>query len=113
MRFAQMVLDGGQLSGVRLLAPRTAEMMRTNHLNPEALASIGQSRPGTGWGMDFAVVMDPAAAGEPYSKGAFHWYGIAGTWFWIDPVEDFVFVGMIQHQGRAQGEMHGVSRNLV
>ncbi len=110
MRFSQMLLDRGQLNGVRLLAPRTVEMIRDNHLRPEPLATF---RPGTGWGMDFAVVMDPAQAGEPYSKGVIYWAGAAGTWFWIDPVSDFVFVGMIQHLGATGNEMQGVSRNLV
>ena len=107
LRFAQMLLDGGQLNGVRLLAPRTVEMMRTNHVQPEALKTM---RPGNGWGMDFSV----AAAGEPFSNGAYYWWGAAGTWFWIDPVEDFTFIGMIQHQNtRTSTEIHGLSRNLV
>ncbi|MDE0827593.1 MAG: serine hydrolase [Vicinamibacterales bacterium] len=110
MRFSQMVLNGGALNGVRLLAPRSVEMMRTNHLEEQALSTMG---PGSGFGLDFGVVMDPAAAGEPYSKGSFRWGGAAGTWFWIDPVEDFVFVGMIQHRGRAVGDVQGVSRNLT
>jgi CubicO group peptidase (beta-lactamase class C family) len=110
-RFCEMLLGGGQLSGVRLLAPRTVEMMRTNHVNAEALKTMGA---GTGWGMDFQIVMDAAAAGEPYSNGSFNWYGIAGTWFWIDPVEDFAFVGMLQHQNLgAARQVHGLSRNLV
>ena len=110
MRFSQMVLNGGEFGGVRLLAPRSVEMMRTNHLQEQALSTMG---PGAGFGLDFGVVMDPAAAGEPYSKGSFRWGGAAGTWFWIDPVEDFVFVGMIQHRGRAVGDVQGVSRNLA
>jgi CubicO group peptidase (beta-lactamase class C family) len=85
-------------------------MMRTNHLQAEALKTM---RPGTGWGMDFRVVMDAAAAGEPTSDGTYDWYGIGGTWFWIDPVKDLVFVGMIQHRGRANSEIQGLSRNLV
>ena len=110
VRFSQMVLNGGELDGVRLLSPRSVEMMRTNHLQKKALSTMG---PGSGFGLDFGVVMDPAAAGEPYSKGSFRWGGAAGTWFWIDPVEDFVFVGMIQHRGRAVGEVQGASRSLV
>jgi CubicO group peptidase (beta-lactamase class C family) len=110
MRFSQMVLNGGELGGVRRLAPRSVEMMRTNHLQEQALSTMG---PGAGFGLDFGVVMDPAAAGEPYSKGSFRWGGAAGTWFWIDPVEDFVFVGMIQHRGRAVGDVQGISRNLT
>lgn len=110
MRFSQMVLNGGALDGVRLLAPRSVEMMRTNHLQEQALSTMA---PGSGFGLDFGVVMDPAAAGEPYSKGSFRWGGAAGTWFWIDPVEDFVFVGMIQHRGSAVRDVQGVSRNLT
>ena len=104
MRFSQMLLNGGELDGPRLLSPRSVKMMRTNHLQEQAL---GTMRPGTGFGLDFGVIMDPAAAGEPYSTGVFQWGGAAGTWFWIDPVEDFVFVGMIQHRGRAVDEDAG------
>ena len=110
LRFSQMVLNEGELDGVRLLSPRSIQMMRTNHLQEQALSTMG---PGSGFGLDFGVVMDPAAAGEPYSKGSFRWGGAAGTWFWIDPVEDFVFVGMIQHRGRAVGDVQGQSRNLA
>jgi CubicO group peptidase (beta-lactamase class C family) len=110
-RFCEMLLGGGQLGSVRLLAPRTVEMFRTNHVLAEPLKTM---RPGTGWGMGVSIVMDAAAAGEPYSNGAFHWYGIGGTWFWIDPVRDFAFVGMMQHDNlRAAGAVHGLSRNWV
>jgi CubicO group peptidase (beta-lactamase class C family) len=111
MRFCEMLLEGGQFNGVRLLAPRTVEMIRTNHVNPEPLKTMG---PGTGWGLGPQVVMDAAASGEPYSNGSYTWFGIAGTWFWIDPVEDFAFVGMLQHQQLpAARAVHGLSHNLV
>jgi len=110
LRFTQMLLNGGELNGVRLLAPRTVEMMRTNHMSAEATSNM---RPGMGFGMDFMIYMDPAAAGEPNSSGSYYWLGIDGTWFWIDPALDLTFVGMIQHQGRAQARVHGLSRNLV
>ena len=109
-RFCEMLLNRGAFRGVRLLAPRTVEMMRTNHVQPEALKTMA---PGTGWGLDFNVVTDAAAAGEATPTGTFHWFGILGTWFWIDPVNDLAFIGMIQHQGRAAAEIRGVSRNLV
>ncbi len=109
-RFCEMLLEGGQFNGVRLLAPRTVEMMRTNHVMPEPLKTM---RAGTGWGLDFSVVMDAAQAGEPVSDGTFSWYGIAGTWFWIDPVRDLAFVGMIQHTGPAAADVRSMSRNLV
>jgi CubicO group peptidase (beta-lactamase class C family) len=110
-RFCEMLLQGGQLNGARLLAPRTVEMMRTNHVNPEALKTMP---PGTGWGMDFQVVTDAAAAGDSVSNGTFSWFGIAGTWFWIDPVKDLAFVGMVQHQNLGTTRaIHGLSRSLV
>ena len=90
LRFCEMLLQGGQLNGVRLLAPRAVEMMRTNHVDPEPHKTMPL---GTGWGMDFQIVMDAAAAGEPVSDGAFGWFGIAGTWFWIDPVRDLALRG--------------------
>jgi len=110
-RFCEMLLQGGQFGGVRLLAPRTVEMMRTNHVNPDPLKTMAS---GTGWGMDFQVVMDAAAAGDSVSNGTFWWYGIAGTWFWIDPVEDLAFVGMVQHQNLGTTRpIHGLSHSLV
>ena len=109
-RFAQMLANEGELNGVRILAPRTVEMARTSHLSPEAEATM---TPGLGFGLDFAVVLDAAAAGEPSREGSYYWSGAAGTWFWIDPATDLVFVGMIQHQGQAIGEIQGVSRNLI
>jgi CubicO group peptidase (beta-lactamase class C family) len=110
MRFAQMMANGGEFGGTRYLSPRTVQMMRTNHLQADALKTV---RPGTGWGLGFRTVIDAAAAGEPVADGTFDWYGIAGTWFWIDPTTDLVFVGMIQHRGRANDEIRNLSRNLV
>jgi CubicO group peptidase (beta-lactamase class C family) len=110
-RFCEMMLGGGQLNGVRIIAPRTVEMMRTNHVNPDPLKTMPQ---GTGWGMDFQIVMDAAAAGDSVPNGTYSWFGIAGTWFWIDPVDDLAFVGMVQHVnlGTTRG-IHGLSRSLV
>ncbi len=92
MRFCQMLLNGGQLNGVRLLSPRTVELMRTNVLPP----NIPTLAAGAGFGLDFAVYTDPVAAGGYYSKGTYFWGGAAGTWFWIDPVSDLIVIGMIQ-----------------
>ncbi|MGE3507895.1 MAG: serine hydrolase domain-containing protein [Vicinamibacterales bacterium] len=109
-RFCQMLLNDGEFNGARLLAPRTVAMMRTNHVQPDALKTMP---PGTGWGLGFNVVTDAAAAGEPTPTGTYHWFGINGTWFWIDPASDLAFVGMIQHQGPAAAELRLLSRNLV
>ena len=92
MRFCQMLLNGGKLDGVRLLSPRTVELMRTNVLSP----SMTTLSPGAGFGLDFAVYTDIAAAGGYYGKGTFYWGGAAGTWFWIDPTDDLIVIGMIQ-----------------
>lgn len=110
-RFCEMLLQGGQFNGARLLAPRTVEMMRTNYVNPEPLKTMP---PGTGWGMDFQIVTDAAAAGEAVPNGTYSWFGIAGTWFWIDPVSDLAFVGMVQHQSLGTTRaIHALSRSLV
>ena len=118
LRFAQMLLNGGQFGGHRLLAPRTVEMMRTNHLLEEPLQTMqfgsgtGTGR-GRGFGLDFSIVMDAAAAGDPLPDGSYWWYGAAGTWFWIDPVSDLTFIGMIQNFGATSAEIRGLSHNLV
>jgi CubicO group peptidase (beta-lactamase class C family) len=111
IRFAQMLLNEGELNGVRLLSPRSIEMMRTNHLTDVEQSTY--RRPGQGWGLDFSVVTDGAASGESWSTGSYYWVGIAGTWFWVDPEEDLVFVGMIQHSGAAISEVQQLSRSLV
>ena len=100
-RFAQMLLNSGQLNGVRIISPATVKLMTSNHLVPDLLTgkySIGmqQMRPGFGYGYNGAVVFDPAMAGLSDGKGEYLWDGAAGTWFWIDPTNDIVFVGMIQ-----------------
>jgi CubicO group peptidase (beta-lactamase class C family) len=66
--------------------------MRTNVL-PPAMSTLA---PGAGFGLDFAIYTDPVAAGGYYGKGTFWWGGAAGTWFWIDPIDDLIVVGMIQ-----------------
>ncbi len=108
MRFSQMVLNGGELNGVRLLSPLTIELMTRNQM-PRTIPEMG---PGTGFGLDFAVVLDPVAA-DGISKGEYYWGGAAGTWFWIDPVEDLVFVGMIQQFGEGRPDVRSLSRRLV
>jgi CubicO group peptidase (beta-lactamase class C family) len=103
-RFAQMLADGGELDGKRVLAPSTVKLMTSNHLSANLLTGefgIGQHimRPGFGYGFNCAVVFDPAEAALPDGKGTFFWDGAAGTWFWVDPTNDIVFVGMIQRMG--------------
>jgi CubicO group peptidase (beta-lactamase class C family) len=100
-RIAQMLGNKGELDGTRVLAPATVMLMTSNHLPANLLTGefgIGQHvmRPGFGYGYNCAVIFDPAEAGMPDGKGTFFWDGAAGTWFWVDPTNDIVFVGMIQ-----------------
>ncbi len=97
-RFAQAVGNGGELDGKRILKADTVKLMRTNVLAPTAKVDLyGPSQEGIGFGMDFAIVMDPQRAGTPQGLNTFYWGGAFGTWFWIDPTNDLVFVGMIQN----------------
>ena len=97
-RFAQAVANGGQLDGKRVLKDDTVKLMRTNVLAPSAKVDLyGPSQEGVGFGMDFAIIMDPQRAGTPQGLNTFYWGGAFGTWFWIDPTNDLVFVGMIQN----------------
>ncbi len=102
-RFAQMLANGGELDGKRILAPASVKLMTSNHLAPNLLTGeygIGmqQMRPGFGYGYNCAVVLIRPTANLPDGKGTFFWDGAAGTWFWVDPTNDVVFVGMIQRQ---------------
>ncbi len=89
--FAQMLLNKGQLNGVRLLSPKTVELMATNHLTPAALAAGGVG-PGTGYGLGVSVLMNPAERGNIGSVGEFGWSGAASTHVLIDPKEDLVAI---------------------
>ena len=90
-RFCQMLLNGGVFRGVRLLAPRSVSVISEDHLEE------GTSyRPGLGFGLGVAVVLDRANSGLPYSAGSYYWGGSQGTVFWIDPAEELIGVLMVQ-----------------
>jgi CubicO group peptidase (beta-lactamase class C family) len=102
-RFAQMLLNGGELDGVRLLAPRTVRYMASNHL-PGGVDLEAFGRPlfsettfdGVGFGLGFSVVQDPVANKSPASVGEFAWGGAASTAFWVDPVERMTVLFLTQ-----------------
>ncbi len=104
MRFAQMLLNGGELDGERIIGAKTLEYMTQNHL-PAIFGDQGVHAPdtlpgfadGTGFGLGFAVIEDPKRAGGVASEGEYYWGGAAGTIFWIDPEEELAGVVMIQH----------------
>jgi len=119
-RFAQMLLNGGEYNGKRYLKKDTVEMMRTNVLSNDVLTSnsgIGQARfsPAQGFGYDFAVVLDPDGAKRQVGKGSYWWWGVAGTWFWIDPTNDLLFVGIIQRRNGPPGvaSHEDISRRVI
>ena len=101
-RFAQMLVNEGELEGSRILTPESIRVMRTDSLTgnedmSRALGGVG--RPGVGFGVDFAVTYDPVAAGSPAAPGVYNWSGAAGTTFWVDPVNNMFWLNMIQAQG--------------
>jgi CubicO group peptidase (beta-lactamase class C family) len=101
VRFASMLLNGGSLNGRRILSKRATKTMMTSHLPPALVTGgygigIQQIRPGYEFGVNGAVVTDPAKAKVALGKGSYLWDGAAGTWFWVDPANKVVFVGMIQ-----------------
>ncbi len=111
LRFAQMVANGGELDGVRLLSPASVDLMRQSQL-PAGMTEI-PGYAGNAFGLDFAVVVDPSKNGG-MSAGSYWWWGIAGSWFWIDPVEDLVFVGMIQNRNLGYArELQLKSKELI
>jgi len=119
LRFAQMLLNGGELEGVRILAPATVELMTSNHLAASLMTgefSIGPAimRPGLGWGYDCAVYTNPLEADAPVGKGTFFWLGAADTWFWVDPTNELIFVGMTQRMiGPGEPNVEALSQPLV
>jgi CubicO group peptidase (beta-lactamase class C family) len=99
MRFAQMLLNRGELDGVRVISPRIADLMHMNHL-PAALMpySIGPiPYPGYGFGLGSRVLMDVAESAMPGSVGEFGWAGAAKTYYWVDPKEQLIGVLMSQY----------------
>jgi CubicO group peptidase (beta-lactamase class C family) len=92
LQFGQMLLNGGQLNGKRLLSPRTVELMRSAFI-PDTLP--GRPR-GESFGLSVRVVTDPVQRGTALSAGSFGWSGAYGTHFWVDPKEKVVAVLMTQ-----------------
>jgi len=119
-RFTQMLRGGGQLDGVRLLGPRTLAAMTRNWLPGGAdLDTYGRALfaetpyRGVGFGLGFAVVLDPSASGTLSSVGEYSWGGAASTSFWVDPAEDLTCVFMTQVFPSSALPVRAVLRQLV
>jgi CubicO group peptidase (beta-lactamase class C family) len=105
LRFCRMLLNKGELEGVRLLSPKTVALMTANHLpgakeiadlSPAADAFNESGFRGIGFGLGVAVTVDPARVGIPGTEGEFSWGGMASTTFFIDPKEEMAVVFMTQ-----------------
>jgi CubicO group peptidase (beta-lactamase class C family) len=100
VRFCQMLLNGGELDGVRILKPETVRLMTTNSM-PSGIHFAGhEAGPayGTGWGLGFAVRTNPDFSYIPGAVGSFNWQGSWGTFFSIDPVQKLILVMMMQRE---------------
>jgi CubicO group peptidase (beta-lactamase class C family) len=122
-RFCQMLLNGGELDGVRILSRKSVELMTSNHLPPDAgygafTMELGLTAPlpqlGQGYGLGVGVRMEPGRSTVPGSAGDFFWGGATGPYFWVDPQEKLIAVMMLQ-ESNIQRRTHyrSVMRNLV
>ena len=119
-RFCQMLLNGGQLDGTRILGPRTIELMTMNHLpdNDEISArAFGtwteSANDGIGFGLGFGLLIDLARSQNLGSVGEYFWAGTASTVFWIDPVEDTIVIFMSQFVPSEPVDVSGQLKQLL
>jgi CubicO group peptidase (beta-lactamase class C family) len=99
LRFAQMLLNRGELAGERIISPAISDLMHSNHL-PVSLMPYGiaiVTIPGYGFGLGSRVLMNPAESGLPGSAGEFGWAGAANTYYWVDPKLEVIGIYMTQH----------------
>lgn len=93
LRFHQMMLNGGELDGARILGRKTVELMTANHIGD---LPVWLSGPGYGFGLGYSVIKDVGQAGIPGSVGQYGWGGAFCTYFWVDPVEETIGIMMTQ-----------------
>jgi CubicO group peptidase (beta-lactamase class C family) len=106
-RFLQMMLNGGELDGERILGPKTVELMTVDHLGDVTF------RAGEGFGLGFSVVEDLGARGTPGSVGEYGWGGAYHSQYWVDPAEELVVVYMTQLIPAGDLDDRGKLRSLV
>ncbi len=92
-RFHQMMLNGGELDGVRILGRKTVELITANHIGDLPVWLTG---PGYGFGLGYSVVKDIGVTGQVGSPGTYGWGGAFCTYFWVDPVEELIGIVMTQ-----------------
>ena len=118
LRFAQMLLNGGQLEGHRVLSRASVTLMSSDHLGSRIAAPVTPGElllgvPGYTFGLGFAVRQGPGIAGLPGSAGEFMWAGYAGTYFWVDPKEEIVAVYMTQAPSPIRAYYRRLFKQLV
>jgi len=118
LRFAQMMLNGGQLDGERVLSRTTVALMTSDHLGthisaPVTPGELGLGTLGYGFGLGFAVRLAPGIAAVPGSQGDYMWAGYAGTYFWVDPKEELAVVYMSQAPSPIRAHYRRLIRQLV
>ena len=109
LRFTTLLLNGGELDGVRLLSPKTVEHMAADHLGNVP----GSNYPGFGFGLGFAVRTHTGMNDMQGTVGEYLWGGAQGTWFWIDPKEKLIAIFMSQRAGDARLYYRRLTKNLV
>lgn len=111
-RFAQMLLNGGELDGTRIIGRKTLEYMASDHLDPSVEIKGTLTQPGHSFGLGFGVRTEVGIAPFSGSVGQFFWSGMGGTFFWIDPKEDLFAIFMSQAPGQ-RVYTRTLVRNLV
>ena len=107
-----MLLNGGEIDGVRLLSPKTVELMTVNHVGT-LFAERGPNDAGRGFGLGFDVIEDLGKTGQYGSVGAFGWGGAYHTTYWADPKEKMVVLLMTQLLPAGNSDLHAKFRALV
>ena len=119
LRFAEMLRRGGELDGERMIGRRTLDLMTRNHLaggrdlGSCAIGLFSEAKyEGTGFGLGFAMTLDPTVAGLP-CEGEFFWGGAASTYFWVDPKDDLVCIFMTQLMPSTTFDFRGQLKDIV
>ena len=109
-RFAQMIANGGELDGVRLLGRMTVDLMISSHTADKDIYIRG---PGYGFGLGFGVLVDPTQSFDTLSPGSYGWGGAYGTLYWADPAEDLIGLMFIQLPGHGPLNIRQRFTNVV
>ena len=107
LRLLQMFLNGGELNGIRLLSPKTVQMMTRNNIGSLSV------EPGIKFGLGFAIVEEPSMTGDSKSQGTYYWGGIFNTRFFVDPDEALIGIFMSQRIPRDSGRLRDRFVNTV